>query len=120
MLASPSLDHLIRPRQQRRRDRQAESLGGLEVDHQLELGGLLDGEAGRLRAFEDPVDISGCTTEIVRDAYAIRYEAPVFHKPSRSVHGGQAARGGEIDDPSSLDSFEGSRRAEKRTNSFPR
>ena len=42
-LADPSLDHLIRPLQERRRDRQAEGLGGLEVDDQLELGGLLDG-----------------------------------------------------------------------------
>src|SRR3989454_10765451 len=38
-----SPDHLIRPQQQRRRDRQAERLRGLEVDHQLELCRLLDG-----------------------------------------------------------------------------
>jgi hypothetical protein len=43
------LDHLIRPSEQRRWDRQAEGFGGLEVDHQLELGGLLDGEIGGLR-----------------------------------------------------------------------
>ena len=49
------LDHLIRPQQQRRRDRQAERLGGLEVDDQLELGRLLDGEVGGLRALEDLV-----------------------------------------------------------------
>jgi len=30
-----SLDHLIRPLQERRRDRQAEGLGGLEVDDQF-------------------------------------------------------------------------------------
>src|SRR6266478_699523 len=29
------LDHLIRPLQERRRDREAEGLGGLEVDHEL-------------------------------------------------------------------------------------
>src|SRR5207244_6861974 len=34
-------DHLIRPRQYRRRDRQAERLGGLEVDDQLEFPRLL-------------------------------------------------------------------------------
>ena len=51
------LDYLIRPRQQRRRDRQAEGLGGLEVDHQLELRGLLDGQIGGLGALEDLVDI---------------------------------------------------------------
>src|SRR5712691_390899 len=31
------------PAEKRRRDRQAESLGGLEVDHELELGRLRDG-----------------------------------------------------------------------------
>src|SRR6266404_5181887 len=31
------LDHLIRPLQERRGDRQAEGFGGLEVDNQLEL-----------------------------------------------------------------------------------
>jgi len=37
-------DHLIRPLQERLGDGQAEGLGGLEVDDQLELGGLLDRE----------------------------------------------------------------------------
>src|SRR5215472_4285726 len=37
-------DHLIRPRQHRGRDSQAEGLGGLEVDDQLELRGPLDGQ----------------------------------------------------------------------------
>jgi hypothetical protein len=37
------LDHLIRPLQERLGDRQAEGFRGLEVDHQLELGWLLDG-----------------------------------------------------------------------------
>jgi hypothetical protein len=44
MPAYPLLDHLIRPLQERRRDRQAKRLGGLEVDHQLELRGLLERE----------------------------------------------------------------------------
>src|SRR5260370_16244550 len=47
------LNHLIRPLQERRRDRQPEGLGDLEVDHQLELGGLLDGPVAWLRALLD-------------------------------------------------------------------
>jgi ion channel len=35
------LDYLIRPPQERRRDRQAEGFGGLEVDRQLELARAL-------------------------------------------------------------------------------
>src|SRR5262249_56018968 len=54
MRVGRSLDHLIRPRQQRRRDRQAERLGGLEVDDQLELGRLLDWEIGRVRTLANP------------------------------------------------------------------
>ena len=41
----PSLDHLIRPLQERRRDRQAEGLGGLEVDDELELVGCSNGRS---------------------------------------------------------------------------
>jgi hypothetical protein len=40
----------VRPQQYRLRDREAEGLGGLEVDDQLELRGLLDGGHGRPRA----------------------------------------------------------------------
>src|SRR5262245_52950450 len=40
------LYHLIRPRQHRRRDPQAERLRSFQVDHQFELGGLLDGKLG--------------------------------------------------------------------------
>src|SRR5262245_15677653 len=52
------LDHLIPPQQHRLRDRQAQRLGGLEIDEQLELGGLLDRQIGRLCTLEDLVNIS--------------------------------------------------------------
>src|SRR5258706_13472358 len=48
-------DHLIRPEQERFRDGQAEGLGGLEIDDQLELRGLLHGEIGGLGPLEDLV-----------------------------------------------------------------
>jgi hypothetical protein len=44
---------LIRPLQEGRRDGQAERLGGLEVNHQLKLSGLLDGKITRRDALED-------------------------------------------------------------------
>src|SRR6266852_2669198 len=53
-----SLDDLVRPRQHRLRDCQAEGLGGLEIDGQLELRRLLDGKLCRLGTFEDLVDVS--------------------------------------------------------------
>ena len=42
------MDDLIRPREHRRRDREAEGLRGLQVDHELELRRLLDGEVARV------------------------------------------------------------------------
>ena len=64
--AGASLDHVIRPLQERLRDLQPEGLGGLEVDDQLELCGLLDGQVGGLGAFEDLVDIVCGTAQLPR------------------------------------------------------
>jgi hypothetical protein len=59
-----SFDDLIRHRQQRRWNGEAESLGGLEVDEEFVLGGLLDGQVGGLGAFENLVHIgSGATNK---------------------------------------------------------
>src|SRR5215475_4386961 len=55
MLGAPLFDHLIGPCEERRWNRQAECLGGLQVDDQLELGGLLHRQIGRFGALEDLV-----------------------------------------------------------------
>ena len=39
---------------------ETESLRGLEVDHQLELRGLLDGQVSGFGAFDDPIHVVGC------------------------------------------------------------
>ena len=67
----PSLDHLIRPLQERGRDREVEGLRGLEVDHQLELGGLLHGEIARPGALQNTVDITCCAPELVAEIGSI-------------------------------------------------
>ncbi len=53
MRVGPLLNHLVGARQHRWRDRQAEGLGGLEVDDQLELRGMLDGQVGGFGALQD-------------------------------------------------------------------
>jgi hypothetical protein len=44
MNSRPSLDNIVGLHEQRLRQDEAERLGGLEVDHQFELGRLLDGK----------------------------------------------------------------------------
>src|SRR5262245_14618554 len=86
----PSLDDLIRPRQQRRRDCQPESLGGLEIDDQLELGGLLDGEITGLGPLKDLVYVGGGAPMGVGEARAERDEPPGVNELAVWRNGGQA------------------------------
>src|SRR5437773_1162194 len=80
------LDHFIRPPQQRRRDRQAERLGGLEVDDQLEFGRLLHGEIGGLRAFQDLVDVLGRSTVQLTSIPTVRHQSSHLHPFPGLVH----------------------------------
>src|SRR5437879_1509755 len=50
-------DHLIGALLKMQRHIEAERLGGLEVDHQLELDWGLDGKLAWFRALEDAIDI---------------------------------------------------------------
>src|SRR5262249_17782123 len=85
------LNDLVRPRQHRGRDREAEGLRRLEVDDELELGGLLDGEVGRLGALEESVDVAG------RAAMQVGKVRPIGHQPAAVdsfldlVHRGQSS-----------------------------
>jgi hypothetical protein len=49
--AVTSFNDFLRPHKNHRRDRQAKSLGGLKVDHQLKLRRLLDRQVSRLGTF---------------------------------------------------------------------
>jgi hypothetical protein len=48
-----SLNHRIGLCDEERRHCEAKRLGGLKIDNQLELGGLLDRQVGRFGALED-------------------------------------------------------------------
>ena len=54
---------LVRAREQRRRDRQPERLGDPDVNDQLELSRLLDGEVGGLCPLQDLVHEGGSPPE---------------------------------------------------------
>src|SRR5262249_46947520 len=58
------------------RNRQPKSLGGLEVNDQLELGGLFDGEVAGFGAFEDLVYERGGAPKQISKVWSIGHKAP--------------------------------------------
>jgi hypothetical protein len=62
------------------RDRQAERLGSLEIDDQLERGGILDRQIGRLGAVEDLVGVDGDLAVEVAQPGPVTDETPRFRE----------------------------------------
>jgi len=66
-----SFDDLVGAGEYRWRDGQAERLGGLEIDDELECGRLLDGQIGRLSALEDSSSVDADLTPQAGQAWSI-------------------------------------------------
>src|SRR5712691_3892114 len=94
----PLLNYFIRAPKQRWRDRQPERLGSLEVDHQLELGGLFDGQVGELGTFQNLVDVHRSPAINRQIVYAIRHEATFLYIGLVWIDRGKPVLGREIDD----------------------
>src|SRR5215813_302929 len=93
---------LVRPLEQPLRNRQAQRLRGLEIDHQLELHWLLDGQVGGLGALQDLVDVRGGTSVEITEARPVRHETPGLHTLPDAVCCRQAAPGCEVCEPCSV------------------
>jgi hypothetical protein len=59
-------DHLVGAQEEISTDRQSERSRCFEIDDKLEFGGLLNRQVGRLRAFQNLVDVSGGAQEQIR------------------------------------------------------
>ena len=68
---APLFDHLVSAQEEISTDRQSERSRCFEIDDKLEFGGLLNRQVGRLRAFQNLVDISGGAQEQIGKAWAI-------------------------------------------------
>src|ERR1700738_4318724 len=95
-IAQELLDHLVGDREEPRRKGQAERLGGLEVDSELELGWLLHRQVRGLGALEDLVNVAGGTPKQVNKIYPVGHEAAGCHKFPKSMNRRQLVRGREI------------------------
>src|ERR1700730_14316513 len=74
----PSLNHLVGPRKQHGRNRQAEHLGGRQIDDKIELGRLLDRDVARLHPAQNLVDKIGGAPEQVREVRSVGYQTARF------------------------------------------
>src|SRR2546428_3562917 len=97
------MDDLVGALQQRLGDPQTERLGGLQVDHQFELRGLLDWEVARLGALQDLVHKRGAAPEEIAHARPVRHEAPGLHTLPSAVYCRQAAPCCEVCEPCSVE-----------------
>src|SRR5262249_33459516 len=71
----PSVDHLGREDEQGRRNVEAKHPGGLEIDHELEFGGLQDGQLSRLFALQNAAGIDAGLPIAIRNARSIAGQA---------------------------------------------
>ena len=74
----PLFDHLIGALLQLPGHVEAERLGGLEVDHQLELDRGLDRKLARLRALEDAIGIGRRAPKIIDQVISVGQQAAEF------------------------------------------
>jgi hypothetical protein len=80
------LDHLIRSHHHHWWNRQAKSLGGFKVDHQLKFGWLLDWNVGWLGSFQNLIDENSGTPEGFVPVGSVGHQATILDNSSPTVN----------------------------------
>src|SRR6516162_4710106 len=70
------LDHLVGSHLHDQRHGKTELLGGLEVNHELEFGGLYDRQIARLLALENPTRVHTDLAIGICNAGSVAYQTP--------------------------------------------
>src|SRR5262245_37962914 len=96
-VAGASLDHLVGEREQVTGDCDAERLGSLEVDHELEPDRLHDRQVGRIRALEHAPGVDSGLTKRFRPVGTVTHEAAGRRELAPFVHGRDRVPGGQSD-----------------------
>jgi hypothetical protein len=74
--SAASFDHLVGSHLHDQRHGKTEPLGGLEVNHELEFGGLYDRQIARLLALENPPRVHTDLAIGICNACCVAYQTP--------------------------------------------
>jgi hypothetical protein len=99
-----SLDHLVGGLLEMHRHVEAQRLGGLEVDDKLILRRRLHRHVGRLLAFEDAIDVTGCLPPHVDPIRPIGDQAACGDEGAIEVDRGQLVQGCLLNDQIAISS----------------
>src|SRR4051794_23740390 len=83
---SCSFDHLVGAGEQRCRDREAERLSGLEIDHQFEFGWLQDGQVPGILTLQNPPSVSADLAIPVSKAGAVAHQTASYDVVATTVN----------------------------------
>src|SRR5213594_544269 len=114
-----SFDELICPDEYRPRDSEPKRLGGLQVDRQLELDGLLHGEVSGLGPLENLVDIGRSAPVHVRNMGAVAHQPPRVDEFLHFINCREAVLRREVNNPLSVAGREAVGEREKRVGMLP-
>jgi hypothetical protein len=93
-IGRPLIDHLVGALLEMQWHVETERLGGLKVDHQLELDRGLDGKLARLRALENAIDIRRRAPKIIDLVISVGQQRRVQRKS-----GMDKRQGGDSEQP---------------------